>query len=131
MPDLLEIILKEVECRRHVLTRNETPKINLLALRYGVSAESIRQCNQLGTCSSIIEPGSRSFLYIPPHEVTHHYRLRRIRFCPKLTNCSLPLSSLTGWDGLPVSGRRSELINTALRVRRRTNSSFAWDIAYA
>jgi hypothetical protein len=82
VPDLMDIILKEIECRRHVFSQNETPKINLLALRYGVSAKSIRECNHLNDSSSLVESGrpGRNFLYIPPHEETHYYKLRRIRF---------------------------------------------------
>lgn len=42
--DVFDLILKEVECRRHVLKDNERPKLKLLALRYGVSVDSIRKC---------------------------------------------------------------------------------------
>ena len=51
VPDLMDIIVREFECRRHVLRPGERPNLKVLGLRYGVSEEAIRHCNGLQDCS--------------------------------------------------------------------------------
>ena len=47
VPDLMDIIVREFECRRHVLRPGERPNLKVLGLRYGVSEDAIRRCNGL------------------------------------------------------------------------------------
>lgn len=47
VPDLMDIILRDVECKRHALRVDEAPKLKILGLRYGVSETAIRKCNDL------------------------------------------------------------------------------------
>lgn len=67
VPDLMDIIVKEVECRRHFLRCRENPKLKLLGLRYGVSEAAIRKCNGLEDVSVPIR-SDLAFLYIPPSQ---------------------------------------------------------------
>ena len=47
IPGLLDLIVKEAECMRHVLNPNEVPRLQLLVLRYGVTLAALRKCNCL------------------------------------------------------------------------------------
>jgi hypothetical protein len=64
VPDLYDIIVKEVECKKHFLRRSEKPKLKLLGLRYGVTEAAIRKCNGLEDVSVPIR-SDLAFLYIP------------------------------------------------------------------
>lgn len=66
VPDLMDIILREVECKKHLLRPGEKPKLKLLELRYGVTISAILQCNDLGSSEQLAAPMGRTFLYIPP-----------------------------------------------------------------
>lgn len=54
----------EVELHRHVFEPNERPRLQLLALRYGVAVEDIRAANGLQDPSAIVD--KKNYLYIPP-----------------------------------------------------------------
>ena len=62
VPDLMHMIMRDFECRRHTLRPGETPNLKVLAMRYGVTEDAIRRCNNLEDRSL---PIARSFLYIP------------------------------------------------------------------
>ena len=62
VPDLMHMIMRDFECRRHNLRPGETPNLKVLAMRYGVTEDAIRRCNNLEDRSL---PIARSFLYIP------------------------------------------------------------------
>ena len=47
VPDLMDTIVREFECRRHFLRPGERPNLKVLGLRYGVSEDAIRRCNGL------------------------------------------------------------------------------------
>lgn len=102
VPNLLDVIVKEVECKKHFLRRDQKPKLKLLALRYGVTEDAIRSYN--GLEGTPIPLGNHiSFLYIPPSDHT--------------------AGSLLGEGGLgPISSRisRSEL---AEKLRQRSRSA--------
>jgi hypothetical protein len=98
--DLRDIILKEVECKRHILRRGEKPKLKVLGLRYGVSEAAIRKCNGLEGGSLPLNH-SISFLYIPPSEF------------------DIERSSLGEGGLIPTRITRSEL-NEKLRERFRS-----------
>ena len=69
VPNLLDVIVKEVECKKHFLRRDQKPKLKLLALRYGVTEKAIRSYNGLEDASTPL--GNHiSFLYIPPSDYT-------------------------------------------------------------
>merc|ERR1711939_604703 len=63
-PDLLSIILREVECKKHYIGP-ERPNLWVLGLRYGVTAKAIREVNDLHDRSLAFE-SDRKYLYIPP-----------------------------------------------------------------
>ena len=67
IPNLLDVIVKEVECKKHFLRPNERPKLKLLALRYCVTEEAIRSYNEL-ELSPIVIGKNTPFLYIPPSD---------------------------------------------------------------
>ena len=54
----------EVELHRHVFKPNERPRLQLLALLYGVAVEDIRAANGLQDPSAIVD--KKNYLYIPP-----------------------------------------------------------------
>jgi len=47
VPDLMDMILRDVECKRHALRFEQRPNLKILALRYGVTETAIRKCNGL------------------------------------------------------------------------------------
>jgi len=49
----MDIIMKELEYRRHYFQHNEAPKLKVLALRYGVTEDSIREANVFHTHTSL------------------------------------------------------------------------------
>jgi hypothetical protein len=53
----------EVELHRHVFKPNERPRLQLLALRYGVAVEDIRAANGLHDPSAPVD--KKNYLYIP------------------------------------------------------------------
>ena len=56
-------VCAEVEMHRHVFKPNERPRLQLLALRYGVAVEDIRAANELQDPSAPV--GKKNYLYIP------------------------------------------------------------------
>merc|ERR1719263_281952 len=72
IPELLELMTKEIECQRHYIKPQAKLEgelhLKLLALRYGISKDSIRKCNDLPDPASMIVQANRKFLYIPPRE---------------------------------------------------------------
>ena len=78
VPDLMHMIMRDFECRRHNLRPGETPNLKVLAMRYGVTEDAIRRCNNLEDRSL---PIARSFLYIP-NAATSSAKDRRAAFDP-------------------------------------------------
>ena len=66
--DLLVIIIREFECRKHLYRPGEKPKLKLPELRYGVPASAILKCNDLEHSKQLSAPIARKFLYISPSD---------------------------------------------------------------
>ena len=90
-----------MELHRHVFKPNERPRLQLLALRYGVAVEDIRAANGLQDPSAPVN--TKNYLYIP--------RRRRVVDVQKRTSAPCTLRAATG----QTSPHRLRLVVLLLR----------------